>query len=324
MPTSADLSESFKRLQIWNRGGERAPHKPLLLLSMLARVQRGEDRLVLYEELHPKLANLLTDFGPSRPRHHPEYPFWRLLNDAGSFWDVPEQKEAEEAIADRPRQEDIPPAILKELEVRGGFTEDVQQLLRDAPELVDRLGLELLQDHFAPSLHESILHAVGMTLDAAVSVRQMATSTSSRSPHFREELMRLYESKCAVCRFDGQLGNVNLALDAAHIRWHAQEGPEDSTNGLLLCSLHHRALDRGAIGITEDRKIMVSQHARGGPRFEDFFMRFWNESLLEPLDSNCRPESAHIEWHTKQVFREPNREFRLVDESKDSTSAMTM
>jgi len=48
MPTSADLSASFKRLRIYSRGGERARNKPLLLLSMLARVQRGEDRLVLY------------------------------------------------------------------------------------------------------------------------------------------------------------------------------------------------------------------------------------------------------------------------------------
>ena len=39
---------------------------------------------------------------------------------------------------------------------------------------------------------------------------------------------------------------VVFGLEAAHITWHAGDGPDLVPNGLVLCTLHHKALDRGA------------------------------------------------------------------------------
>ena len=38
-----EIVERFAGVTVWKQGGERAPHKPLLLLWTLARVQRGGD-----------------------------------------------------------------------------------------------------------------------------------------------------------------------------------------------------------------------------------------------------------------------------------------
>ncbi|MBK7048066.1 MAG: hypothetical protein IPH48_16490 [bacterium] len=65
----------------WSRKGERAPHKPLLLLLVLARCARGEGREVAYREIDQPLFDLLREFGPSRKSTHPEYPFWHLQSD---------------------------------------------------------------------------------------------------------------------------------------------------------------------------------------------------------------------------------------------------
>jgi putative restriction endonuclease len=50
----------------WSRKGERAPHKPLLLLLVLARCARGEGREVAYRDIDQPLFDLLREFGPSR------------------------------------------------------------------------------------------------------------------------------------------------------------------------------------------------------------------------------------------------------------------
>ena len=75
---------------MWKRGGERAPHKPLLLLLALGRVSRGRERLVRYEELEPPLRQLLKRFGPRRRLIGPEFPFWHLQTDG--LWEIPERQ----------------------------------------------------------------------------------------------------------------------------------------------------------------------------------------------------------------------------------------
>ena len=39
---------------------------------------------------------------------------------------------------------------------------------------------------------------------------------------------------------------------------HSQRGPDEVTNALALCVLHHALFDLGVLGITEDQRIRVS------------------------------------------------------------------
>jgi len=56
----------------------------------------------------------------------------------------------------------------------------------------------------------------------------------------------------AVCGFNVRIGNVVVALEAAHIKWHQAGGADIQENGLSLCSLHHKLFDRGAFTVDAD------------------------------------------------------------------------
>lgn len=75
------MLDLVRRIATWRRGSERAPHKPLLLLYALGRLEAEEEPFVSYRDVDQDLGDLLTDFGPPRASVHPEYPLWRLQRD---------------------------------------------------------------------------------------------------------------------------------------------------------------------------------------------------------------------------------------------------
>jgi len=75
------LLSRFSSLNVWTRGSERAPHKPLLVLYALAELQRGHERMLRFIDIDDKLKALLREFGPSQKSHDLEYSCFRLTND---------------------------------------------------------------------------------------------------------------------------------------------------------------------------------------------------------------------------------------------------
>lgn len=288
---------ALRGLRSWRRGEERAPHKPLLLLWMLGRVQRGTGaRLVPFAEAERPLRELLAAYGPPRRSHHPEYPFWHLQADG--IWEV--------AGADRVRARasdaDPPVSELRAQDVRAGFPEPLVEALRARPALVRRAARWLLDAHFPESLHADLLAATGLELGATA-----RPEGQRRDPEFRTEVMRAYEYRCAVCGFDGALDGRVVALEAAHIRWHSHEGPSVVENGLCLCPLHHKALDLGIMGIVGDRRIALSARVHGGDTVRELLLRYHGERLREPQSRYAPPANAFVGWHTRQVFKAPAR-----------------
>jgi putative restriction endonuclease len=72
MASSKTLEQAIAHITIWRKGEQRAPHKPLLLLYVLANYQQGHARLFDYgTEVHEQLLSLLERFGPQRKAHYP-------------------------------------------------------------------------------------------------------------------------------------------------------------------------------------------------------------------------------------------------------------
>ena len=229
-----EILERFENLNVWRRRGERAPHKPLLVLLTLGRLLRGGDRLVPYREVDPALRRLLEEFGPPRKSFHPEYPFWRLQNDG--LWLVTKK----DRLQRRSSNTDVLKSELIKHDVSGGFTPEVYKALKRDAALFRDVTTALLEGHFPETVHDDILSAVEISFgDSAGSPRRR------RDPRFRSDVVRAYEHRCAICGLDLRLGTQDVALEAAHIRWKQNGGPDTVPNGLALCTLHHKVFDRG-------------------------------------------------------------------------------
>jgi putative restriction endonuclease len=295
---SEELKEAFLErlgsLRVWQRGDERAPHKPLLLLYALAGVSRGEDRLVSYAEARDPLERLLKEFGPPRRVYHPEQPFVRLETDG--IWEVRTGKAAWVADGEPTSRK------LLDADVRAGFPEAIHRLLAADPALVRRAAEVLLEATFPATLHDEILTELGFDMGAEGGWVFQAR----RDPTFRARVLLAYAFRCAVCDFHLQMDHAPLGLDAAHIKWKQVQGPDSVNNGLSLCTLHHRLFDRGAFTVNEKRRVLVSGQVVG-ESLDTALMRFHGNPVQEPREPEFLAGAEHLAWHGREVFRGPAR-----------------
>ena len=290
-----EITRKFESLRVWQRGDERAPHKPLLILYAIGRLLQGAQRLLPYSEVDEKLGNLLRDFGPKRQNYHTQLPFWRLQNDG--VWEIPEAYLISQTASGDARKSD-----LDVYEASGGFTEDIARQLQDDHDLALRIAQGILDAHFPPSIHEDILQAVEIELPLA------GTGHVKRDSDFLENVLKAYEYRCAVCGFDVRLRHQLVALEAAHVKWKQAGGPDTETNGLALCVLHQRLFDRGAFTLSEQLKVMVSDEANGSEGFQEWLMRFHGQQLKFPQRQSYYPDEEYVSWHVKEVFQGDFRE----------------
>lgn len=294
--TADDLRARFSNLTVWKHGDQRAPHKPLLLLYALARCYHDDQRLLPYLEVHDRLHRLLQYFGPPRKRIHPEYPFWRLQNDA--LWVIPNADQLER----RASNTDAKLSELKGKNVEGGFPEPIYQLLRERPDLVGELAHRLLDAHFPSSLHDDILNAVGLDITPA-----HRPERPSRDPEFRGRILRAYEYRCAVCGYDLQLDSQPIGLEAAHVKWHQAGGPDVEANGIALCVLHHKLLDRGAWRLTDDYRLLASEQVHGSTGLDEWLLQYHGEPIARPIRPTYHVNPDFVQWHVQEVFHGPER-----------------
>ena len=67
-----EIRQRFTAITVWKRGGERAPHKPLLALYAIGRRLRGEPRMVAYGDWGTDLRRLAMQQLIPEPKNNPE------------------------------------------------------------------------------------------------------------------------------------------------------------------------------------------------------------------------------------------------------------
>ena len=295
----SEIEQKFTHFVVWRRKGERAVHKPLLILYALAKLQQGAPRMIPYKELDKPLKQLLIDFGPSRKHYHTEYPFWRLQNDG--VWELSETAKLEK----RQSNTDAKKSELYRYNVAGGFSNEIYEELKHNQSMLNKIADSILSGHFPASLHDDILQAIGLDLSGPNTM----ILQRRRDPNFRPRVLRAYEYQCAVCGFSMRVGDSLVGLEAAHIKWHQAGGPDTEDNGLALCSLHHALFDRGVFTLAPcaDMKIQVSQSAHGSPETREAMLRYHGCSIFNPQSPDFFPKETNVRWHNDNVFHTPAR-----------------
>ena len=302
-PSLSDILARFDGLRQAPTGdGKRMPHKPLLILLMLGRVQRGDFQPVKFEVIRPELEEMLQRFGPPSPPNAVD-PFWRLQNDeAGKIWQV------RNSLGGRVAESVTPPGIrqLEESGACGVFAPALQKAFQSHANYISCLAAKILGENFPESLHEDITTAVGLDLRGTSIPEAAPESKSVRDPGFRSRVLTAYEYRCAITGWDLRIGLQSAGIEAAHIRWHVAGGPSEERNGIALNSLHHKLFDLGVFTLTDDEalpRILVSRMAHGGDGVADFLMRFHRQPIRAPQDPAWLPEPEFIRWHRREVFK---------------------
>ena len=306
--TPEQFLERLATVRIDRSHGVRAPHKPLMLLLALGRVGLGpKSRLIPYETADSRFKELWQEFG--RPGKQPRayYPFGRLRND-DRLWEIPEESQLSTG-----RAADLLVSEVKRLGIAGGFRQDIHDLLCRHPELVSRAAHQILCEHFPSSIHQDILDAAriaprppSLDLDEPMPRKgRKVREYTPRDPRFRKDVLEAYGERCAVCEYDIRFRDRLLGLEAAHIRWHSHDGGDVVPNGLALCSVHHTALDYGALGL--DRKpggfhVLISSKVRGGSASTKRLLDFRGKAIRPPVSLSDAPDPRFVDWHRNEVF----------------------
>lgn len=114
---------------------------------------------------------------------------------------------------------------------------------------------------------------------------------------FRAMVTDAYSRRCA---FTGE--RVLPALEAAHIKPYANEGPHSLGNGILLRSDLHRLFDKGYLTVTADYKVDVSRRIQEEFHNGREYYVLRGRAIRLPDRHDERPQTSFLEWHNTQVF----------------------
>lgn len=269
------------------KDGARTPHKPLLMLLALGQMAATGSSAMDWSVVEERLGLLLEEFGTSVSTS-PAYPFTRLRSDG--VWALSRQVDNDST------------GQLRAAPIDGRFVPEVEEPLRD-PAVRSAAARAILEQQFPMTLIPDIASACGLDLDEVYAVPGVRVAVGRRrDPRWRDLIIAAWDRSCAFCGFDGALRGVPVGIDAAHVRWFNFDGPDESDNGVALCALHHRMLDRGVLGLSDPETVMVSRHfsavTPAGRSVYDL-----HGHRLRPRPGTRLPSEDHVAWHRREVFK---------------------
>jgi putative restriction endonuclease len=298
--THDEVVQAFNAIRVWHNDDRRAVHKPLLVLLALSRVNASAPQTIDWNDAEPLLKALLEEFGPDGSASTRHYPFWHLQTDG--LW----QLAGPAAILNRPASTSPTLTELRQNHVHGGFPSSIYSALTADPDLIATIAQRIVEAHYPESIRQDVLDAVG--LQCAESSTFAGDPQRRRNPAFRAKVLLAYQYRCAVCGHDLRMGQQSIGLEAAHIKWFQAHGADDVPNGIAMCSLHHKVFDLGAFKILPETYLMVfSQHLNGSKGASQRMLAYHGCGMILPQAKEYLPHSANLDWHGKQVFKNPAR-----------------
>ena len=289
---AAGVVNALTALRQYQGDGRRAPHKPLLVLLALGQLNATGSSALKWSAVEERLGALLAEFGTATMTgpSAAAYPFTRLRSDG--VWQL---------------SRDVPNDIVGPLNsepIEGHFSPEIEAELRRSPATLNAVARALVESQFPLTIAPDVLSAVGLDPDVVFSTAATMTvlDARKRDVNWRRQIVAAWDRSCAFCGFDGALGGAPVGIEAAHIRWFNFEGPDELDNGLALCSLHHKLLDRGAIGLRDPGTVIVSSSfsavgAAGRAVYE------LHGRELRPRPGTVLPAPEYVMWHHAEVFK---------------------
>ena len=311
--------KAFKRLRLDRTHGV-APHKPILLLSVLQTYQNGintDPRIYISPEL---IALFKTNWSLLVTTNHHcriSYPFYHLKTD--KFWKL------------------IPRLGFQSIDNLGSMVksfinlnaaieyalidEDLFLLMKDklSNEIMQHFLLDEyfsntkskisqsagIQQKLFDEIEDKILHEPAEEYQHEIKKLMQQENEEEiflRGSLFKREIPKIYQNTCCISgmRIDA-LASVSM-VDACHIIPFSESYDDTITNGIALCPNLHRAFDRGLIAINERYRVVIS------PTFREeatnySIKAFEGKEIQLPNMRQYFPKIDNLQWHFMNVFK---------------------
>lgn len=301
---------------------QRAPHKPLLLLSIMDLIARGAltssfiDITGDLNELNELFTGYWRRIVPLGQSSSIAFPFSRLHNEP--FWKlVPVPGKA----IDQATLNSISTVVqLRGVAIGARMDEELFLLMQQAEGRAALRGA-LLRSSFAEPALSALEQQVAINAEAFEYGRDLLEKAqqplvrdpgepedvpaAARNQGFRRVVVSCYDHRCALCGVRILTSEGYTAVDAAHIiPWKISHN-DDIRNGMALCKLCHWSFDKGMLGVAGDYTVIASRQIRSDPNVPGLLLTLIGRAILPPAERTLWPAQESLGWHRRQ--------FRLSD-----------
>ena len=294
-----------------------APHKPILLLSIIALFEEGilsDNHIYILPELVAAFKSnwsklVITNHFPifAMPFYHmSSEPFWTLIPNIGC------EKWIESKSSMR---------SLGNLTIAVQFA-SINKELSDillVSEYRDILKISLLDKYF-PETKSSYavsgnndLSSVSVLYESSKEYKRKIMELKNhvdencfqeeifiRGGLFKREIPKIYNNTCAISglRIDAT-ANVTM-VDACHIVPFSEGYDDTLTNGIALCPTLHRAFDRGLILISDNYTVLINKNFVENRTSTYNLYQFESKEIILPNTIDIYPSLENIRKHREK------------------------
>jgi putative restriction endonuclease len=303
----------LNRLNVDRSKGSPAPHKPVLLLSIIQSIECNEileNRIYITSTLvarfkdnwHQLVKNSKFTSNFSLPFYHLQSEkFWflktligreiqltnsRSIKSFSHLREVVDYAFLDQALFDY-LIESTSRQILKETLLKTYF--HIYSYPSEVEiSLVAEIKNEMLEE--TPSLYKTKAETFD---DEEVFIR---------SGIFKKIVPQIYNYSCCISAMRIIATREVQMIDACHIVPFSDSHDDTISNGISLCPNLHRAFDRGLISIDQNYRVIVSESFSESEK--DYSIRnFSGKQILLPIHKKYLPSLENLSWHQMNIFK---------------------
>lgn len=313
--TDQQILHKFTKLRTANTKYGKAPHKPVLLISILELIKQGHylnNQISITPELVATFQEnwqLLVTTGHTQDFTQ---PFGRLQNDklkGDSIWEVKTVWDIDAIRFEKSFNK------FQENVLHGAFHPIVYDFLMTSDHLNQVISL-LLETYLPKQKHaylhkeanEYLQHIETSILEdmpmpyAAPETKQQEQTVYIRNNVFKRLIPQVYEYTCSVTGMQVIDQKGKGLIDACHIRPISKGGFDHVSNGIALCPNIHRAFDKGLISFDKKLQVIVSDAFREVEKNDYSLRKLRSTKLKIPSVGKYQPNLENVEWHREHIF----------------------
>lgn len=295
-----------------------APHKPLLLLSIIDGIEQG---FIKSEKVYitPELVTIFKDNWSLLvlTEHIATFalPFFHLKNEKGEFWKLVANFGYEKALSVTKTISSF--KMLNSMIKYAQIDKELFVLLSDKENRYELRNILLVtyfpetrnkyskkkttESDYFKMIEDKIIRDTSVTYQIEKEGLD-EEGVFVRGTAFKKVIPRVYNYTCCISglRVDALI-DIQM-IDACHIVPFSISHNDTVSNGISLCPNLHRAFDRGLIGFDDDFRVLISSCFAESLKSTYSLKQFTGKKILLPENKLFYPSVESLQWHRENKF----------------------